>query len=197
MRLHLIRHGETTSNVDGALDTARPGADLTDLGREQAFALVDRMRDEPLQALHASTLVRTQQTAAPLAQARGLEVTVHDGLRELDAGDLEMRTDAESEELYLKVVLGWADGATEMRMPGGPDGGQALARYDEAIARIAASGADCVGVVSHGAAIRVWSAARAANVDAAYAASHPLPNTRVVTLLGDPRQGWRVENWGW
>ena len=36
MRLILIRHGQTHSNVAHALDTTVPGADLTDLGREQA-----------------------------------------------------------------------------------------------------------------------------------------------------------------
>ncbi len=71
MRLLLIRHGQTHSNVSGSLDTARPGADLTDLGREQAELLVERLKDEPVDALHASTLVRTQQTIAPLARARG------------------------------------------------------------------------------------------------------------------------------
>jgi len=197
MRLHLIRHGETTANVTGALDTARPGADLTDLGREQAQQLVHRLHDEPIEALYTSTLVRTQQTARPLATARGLEITVDDGLREWDAGDLEMRTDQESEDRYLAVVFGWADGRTELRMPGGPDGVEALGRYDRAIAALAATGVACAAVISHGAAIRTWSAARARNADAAYAAEHRLPNTAVVTLDGDPERGWEVQAWGW
>ena len=33
MRLLLLRHGQTHSNVSGALDTGAPGADLTELGR--------------------------------------------------------------------------------------------------------------------------------------------------------------------
>jgi len=40
MRLILIRHGQTVSNVGGLLDTAHPGADLTPLGRQQAGSLV-------------------------------------------------------------------------------------------------------------------------------------------------------------
>jgi broad specificity phosphatase PhoE len=197
MRLLLIRHGQTSSNVNGALDTARPGADLTDLGREQAELLVERLWDEPIDALHASTLVRTQQTIAPLAAARGLDVRIHDGLREWDAGDLELKTDEESVELYVKVVLSWADGRTDVRMPGGPNGQEAFGRYDRAIAEIAATGAACAAVVSHGAAIRTWVAARAKDVDVSYAAAHPLLNTQVVRLVGDPGRGWAVEDWGW
>ncbi|GLY20229.1 histidine phosphatase family protein [Kineosporia rhizophila] len=197
MRLLLIRHGQTHSNVSGSLDTARPGADLTDLGREQAELLVERLKDEPVDALHASTLVRTQQTIAPLARARGLEVTVHDGIREWDAGDLEMNNDLESVDLYIKVAMSWAAGQTEVQMPGGPTGEQALGRFDAVIEQIAGSGAQCAAVVSHGAAIRTWVAARARQVDVDFAAEHPLLNTQVVRLVGDAQAGWEVEDWGW
>ena len=43
MRLLLIRHAETTANAQRLLDTAPPGADLTDLGRTQATELVESL----------------------------------------------------------------------------------------------------------------------------------------------------------
>nr|WP_284288846.1 histidine phosphatase family protein [Angustibacter aerolatus] len=89
MRLILVRHGQTPSNVQRLLDTAVPGADLTDLGRQQAERVPTGLADEPVEAVYASTLVRTQQTAGPLAAALGLDVQVRDGLREITAGDLE------------------------------------------------------------------------------------------------------------
>ena len=69
MRVMLVRHGQTSSNARGLLDTAAPGADLTDLGREQAAALVDLLDGQRVDAIFASTLVRSQQTAA--AAGRG------------------------------------------------------------------------------------------------------------------------------
>jgi Phosphotransferase enzyme family len=42
MRLLLVRHAQTASNVGRALDTAIPGAALTGLGHEQAARLVTR-----------------------------------------------------------------------------------------------------------------------------------------------------------
>ena len=45
-RLLLIRHGQTTSNVRQALDTALPGAALTDLGWSQAFAAGELLAGE-------------------------------------------------------------------------------------------------------------------------------------------------------
>ncbi|MBK3639181.1 histidine phosphatase family protein [Streptomyces sp. MBT33] len=196
MRLLLIRHGQTPSNVEALLDTAVPGAALTALGEQQAAALPEALADEDIEALYVSTLVRTQLTAAPLAAARGLEPLVRDGIREVSAGDLEMLPgDSEHGLLYMKTVFAWAAGETELRMPGGESGTEALARYDAVVAEAAASGAGTVAMVSHGAAIRMWTAARADNVDVPFAAAHPLRNTGVVILDGSPRDGWKALSW--
>ncbi|XUL92287.1 histidine phosphatase family protein [Streptomyces galilaeus] len=196
MRLLLIRHGQTTANVDFLLDTAIPGAELTDLGRRQAAALPEAVADEDIEALYASTLIRTQHTAAPLAAARGLDVRVRDGIRELTAGDLEMLPgDREPGHEYMRIVFAWAAGDTELRMPGGENGVEALARYDGVVAEAADSGARTVAMVSHGAAIRMWTAARAGNVDVDFAAARPLDNTGIVILDGSPADGWKVLSW--
>lgn len=67
--LYLVRHGETTSNRIHALDTALPGADLTDRGREQA-AEVGTILAQRCDRLHvvSSHAARAQQTAVLLAR---------------------------------------------------------------------------------------------------------------------------------
>ncbi|MCQ4197316.1 histidine phosphatase family protein [Streptomyces parvulus] len=195
MRLLLIRHGQTPSNLKHLLDTAAPGPALTPLGEEQAAALPEALADERIEALYASTLLRTRLTAAPLAARTGLEIVVRDGLRELSAGDLEMRGDREAVETYLTTALAWSDGDTGRRVPGGENGVEALARFDSVVAEAAATGAETVAMVSHGAVIRTWTAARAENVDTAFAAAHGLGNTGVVLLSGAPDSGWRVLHW--
>ncbi|MEU6770749.1 histidine phosphatase family protein [Streptomyces sp. NPDC046759] len=196
MRLLLVRHGETPSNVDHLLDTAVPGPALTALGEAQAAALPGALADEDIEALYASTLLRTQLTAAPLAAARGLPLIVRDGIRELSAGDLEMLPGATPEgREYLRTVFAWAAGDTALRVPGGESGAEALARYDAVVAEAAASGARTVAMISHGAAIRVWTAARADNVDVAFAAARPLANTGVIVLEGSPSDGWKALAW--
>ncbi|MER6953330.1 MULTISPECIES: histidine phosphatase family protein [unclassified Streptomyces] len=196
MRLLLIRHGQTTANVDYLLDTAVPGAGLTELGEQQAAALPQALADEDIDALYASTLVRTQLTAAPLAAARGLDVLVRDGIREISAGDLEMLPgDSEHGELYMRTVFAWAAGDVDLRMPGGESGAEFLARYDGVVAEAAASGARTVALVSHGAAIRGWAAARVDGVDVPFAAAHRLANTGTVVLEGSPADGWKVLKW--
>src|SRR5689334_1597685 len=111
MRLLLIRHGQTPSNVGFLLDTAVPGPGLTELGERQAAALPEALAGEDIEAVYASTLLRTRLTAAPLAAARGLDVIVRDGIREVSAGDLEMLPGhSERGELYMRTVFAWAAG---------------------------------------------------------------------------------------
>lgn len=203
MRLLLIRHGQTPGNVLGQLDTAHPGPGLTELGQRQAAALPRALVNEQIDALYASKLVRTQVTATPLARARGLEIQVLDGLHEIEAGALEKLTDHESHMRYMRTAFAWTSGDLDRRMPDGPNGHDFFQRYDADIANIAAtaaaSGSDgdssAVAVVSHGAAIRVWAAARVQNIDIDFAARHILANTGIVALDGDPDAGWHLLHW--
>ncbi|UQX89426.1 histidine phosphatase family protein [Jatrophihabitans telluris] len=198
MRLILIRHGQTESNLHHQLDTAEPGAPLTEVGHEQARALVQTLAGESIAVIAASVLIRTQQTAEPLAAARSLPVLVRNGVREIGAGELEMRGDPESGELYMKVAFGWADGDLDVSLPGGPDGATVLSDFDAAVAELSsmlASRQATAVIFSHGAILRTWLAARADNVDTEYAAAHPLSNTAIVTVEGTPRDGWHVLAW--
>jgi probable phosphoglycerate mutase len=95
----------------------------------------------------------------------------------------------------MRTVFAWAAGDTSLRIPGGESGEEALARYDAVIAEAAASGAAAVAMVSHGAAIRMWTAARADNVDVRFAAARPLANTGAVLLEGSPSDGWKALSW--
>ncbi|MDQ1594094.1 MAG: hypothetical protein QOH40_650 [Arthrobacter pascens] len=197
MRLLLIRHGETPGNVLGQLDTAHPGPGLTELGERQAEALPRALVKEPISALYASTLLRTQVTAAPLGRELGLDVKVLDGIHEIEAGALEKLTDHEAHRRYMTTVFAWSNGDFDRRMPAGPDGHAFFERYDAAIAKVAAAADDAgaVAVVSHGAAIRVWAGLRADNIDMEFAARHVLANTGIVALEGDPDAGWTLIHW--
>ncbi len=195
MRLLLIRHGQTPGNVLGQLDTAFPGPGLTELGLRQAEALPRSLGRENIGGIYASTLVRTQLTAAPLAEALGLETHVLDGLQEIEAGDLEKATDHESHHTYMSTVFAWTDGRLDVRMPGGTDGHAFFARYDAAIEKVAAAGHPTAAVVSHGAAIRCWAGNRSEEIDSAFASHHQLANTGIVILEGDPGLGWRLLHW--
>lgn len=197
MRLLLIRHGQTPSNVQGVLDTAAPGPGLTVLGEQQAAAIPAALADRDVDAIAVSPLVRTSFTAAPLATARGLTPVIVDGLREVEAGDLEMESHHDAHQRYLGTVFAWARGDVSLRMPGGPDGVEFLGRYDEAVAQIASRGWETVVAFSHGAAIRSWASARVAGVDVDEVERTSLQNTGLVEIEGDPSRGWELVTLSW
>jgi probable phosphomutase (TIGR03848 family) len=82
----LLRHGRSTANSAGVLAGRTLGVGLDEGGVAQAQALVERLTQLPLAAVVSSPLQRCQETVAPLAQARELEVTVDDRFIEVDYG---------------------------------------------------------------------------------------------------------------
>jgi len=194
MRLFLIRHGQTPANVLGQLDTAHPGPGLTDLGARQASVIPDALRADPVQAIFASTLVRTQLTAGPLAEDRNLEIQVATGLHEIEAGSLEGLSDRASVRRYLETIVAWGAGELSETMPGAFNGHSFLRRFDADIEAATVSVETAV-VFSHGAAIRVWTAARALNMAPRFAVENDLDNTGVVELTGSHQEGWALVSW--
>lgn len=195
MRITLVRHGQTPSNVDGLLDTAAPGPGLTALGRRQADAIPGAFDGRPVGLIAVSDLVRTAETASPLAAARGLEPVVMPGLAEITAGDFEMHHDDDAVRTYIETVFTWAGGDRGLRMPGGEDGQEFFDRYDAAVLAIAERGVEHAVVVSHGAAIRTWTSARVQGVRLEYVERHSMPNTAYVVFEGDPADGWTLVDW--
>ncbi len=197
MRLLLIRHGQTPANVLGELDTAVPGPGLTELGQQQAAAVPVALAGERITSIYASQLVRTQHTAVPLARVRGeLERVVLPGIHEIEAGDLEGRSDEVAVRSYMETVWAWGSGELDTRMPGAGDGHDFYGRFDTDLARVAAEHDQdaTVAVFSHGAAIRVWTAGRARNIEPEFAGRKHLDNTGIVILVGSPSDGWNMES---
>jgi probable phosphoglycerate mutase len=88
----LIRHGASLRTQPGepvALTDGHGDPALAPEGLRQAQRLADRLRHEPIAALFVSGLRRTVQTAAPLAEALGLEPVVVPDLREVHLGEWE------------------------------------------------------------------------------------------------------------
>ncbi|HEX4247307.1 MAG TPA: histidine phosphatase family protein [Pseudonocardia sp.] len=198
----LVRHGQTMSNVLKSLDSRPPGPPLNELGTAQAEALGLAMGVEPVTAVYASTAVRAQQTAAPLAARLGLPVQVVDGVHEVFCGDLEGRADEAAREQFDEVYAAWADGDLSRRLPGGESALELRERFlpvvAELWARHAATPDRVLVLVSHGAAIRLAAGALIGE----YADTRYVPNAgRVVLAPLDPPAGsagaggWLLKSW--
>lgn len=83
----LVRHGQTPTT--GKLLPGRaPGLHLADTGNEQAAAVAVRIAELPrVDAIYASPLERTRQTAAPIGKILKQRVQIDKGLLECDFGD--------------------------------------------------------------------------------------------------------------
>jgi probable phosphoglycerate mutase len=138
----LVRHGASQAAVPGEpFELLEGHADppLAPEGEAQAQAVGARLAADPPDALFVTTLQRTAQTAAPLAERLGLDPHVEAGLREVHLGDWEGG-------VYRKMV---ADGHpvslrafTEERwevIPGAEPADAFEGRVRDAITRLAAA----------------------------------------------------------
>ena len=157
MDLLLIRHGQSEDYVDGKpfpLTDGHGDPPLSALGHEQARSVCDRLTGAGIDAIYVTTLRRTAQTAAPLAERLGLKPLVEPGLREVNLGEWEAG-------LYRKMVAEMHPIALRMfaeeRWEVIP-GAESLVSFDgrvrAAIGRIAAAHAgQRVAVFTHGGVI--------------------------------------------
>ncbi len=89
--LVMIRHGETSWNVEGRVQ-GQTDVPLSEVGHAQARALAEALAAESFCAIYASDLMRVRQTADPAARRLGLPVTLDPRLRERHYGMFETLT---------------------------------------------------------------------------------------------------------
>lgn len=85
-------------------------------------------------------------------------------------------------------------GARFVPVLGGENGNRFEARVNDAVATIYASG-ETNPIAPHGATITAWTLMNVDNPDLLVAVTHPLGNTAVVVVTGDPQDGWTLQSW--
>ncbi len=88
MKLIIVRHGESVANVRGIL-AGRLDTSLSELGIQQAKLLASRLRDEKVDRIYSSNLIRARQTTAEIAGIIGADVFYDVRLRERCFGVFE------------------------------------------------------------------------------------------------------------
>jgi len=95
MRLTLVRHGQTTDNVDDILTGINPGV-LTAHGLEQAEQTAQLLKNEKFDAIYSSDLDRAKKTAEVIRKYNPTTpYVITSQLRERDVGELTGRKKAE------------------------------------------------------------------------------------------------------
>jgi len=145
--VHLLRHGEV-HNPEGILYGRRDGYHLSDLGARMAERVAKAVGDRDITHLVSSPLERAQETARPLAQARGLEVGTDP--RVIESTNVFEGQRFSVGDSILKHPAGWRHLWNPFRPSWGEPYKEVVARMVAAVndARDAARGHEAV-VVSH------------------------------------------------
>jgi len=154
----LLRHGQTPMSVQKRY-AGRTDVPLTDAGLAQAAAAAKRLASAGIDAIMASPLQRTVQTAEQVAAVTGLPVVTEDGFRETDFGAWEGLTFAEVRERWPSEMTAWlAD--PEVAPPGGESFAEVSERVTAALHRVLAGRAgQRILIVSHVTPIKTLVAA--------------------------------------
>jgi broad specificity phosphatase PhoE len=195
MTLTLVRHAQSEANAADIASTSVPGPPLTPAGLEQADKLANELSANRYDGVYASQMLRTQQTAAPMAKALGEQVTVLPGLNEISAGWFEGMPMSDTSGTYMLGPESWLKGDRRFGIPGSVNGNQFNDAYTAAVQKIYDSGEDKPIAFSSGVAIMMWTLMNARNGNRNLLTDHPLPNAARVVLTGDPITGWTLKEW--
>ncbi len=195
MTLTLIRTAESLANEDGALETAPPGPPLSPTGQQQADSLANRLKGNDYDGVYASDLLRTQQTARPMARELNEQVTVLKGLDEIPAGWFEGVPENIAAITYREPLRAWLRSNRSFTIPGSIDGTQFNSLFTAAVQKIYDNGDDKPIAFSSGNAIMTWILMNVVNPKDSLLDDHPLPNTGRVVVRGNPVTGWTLLEW--
>jgi broad specificity phosphatase PhoE len=147
MKILLIRHGETTGDIEdrygGSYDD-----DLTEKGRQQLQQTAEQLAGRKVDVIFASTLKRAQQSAEIINAELQTTIEPMDGLRERDYGVLGGLTKQEARERYPDAVEAHKDPANTD--PEGESLAEFTDRVIDAFKTITAQDYKTVAIVSHG-----------------------------------------------
>ncbi len=153
MELILIRHGLPlrVEREDGS--PADPG--LSEKGIGQAAKLARWMETEKLDAIYSSPMARAKETADPLSEVKGIEITIESGIAEFDN---QSSVYIPMEELKAKDYKRWLE-----LVEGGFSEQFDLTSFKKAALEsiekiILENSGRRVAAVCHGGVINVWAA---------------------------------------
>jgi probable phosphoglycerate mutase len=193
-RIIAVRHGETPWNVDARIQ-GQLDIQLNDTGRWQARRVGHALSSEQIAAIYSSDLGRAHETARAIADAAGIPVVAHQGLRERRFGVFEGKTFDEIHQTWPEHAQNW-----KRRIPewAPPEGGESLLQLRERVARTVSDLAskhrgEQIAVVAHGGVLdTLYRIATGQEVNSPR--TWQMPNGAINRLLWTP-EGFTLVGW--
>ena len=152
MKIYLIRHGQTDWNLEGKIQ-GRYDVSLNETGSKQAELLAMGMDKRPVVQIFSSRQKRALETAQAVGRRQHVDVTVIDGLEEVEFGEWEGKTWDEISREYPEEFKVWCTEPAEIVPPGGESRPQIYRRIGNALKEILRRSRGDIAIVSHGAAL--------------------------------------------
>jgi probable phosphoglycerate mutase len=193
-RIIAVRHGETAWNVDARIQ-GQLDIQLNDTGRWQARRVGHALASEDLSAVYSSDLGRAHETARCIADAAGVPVVAHPGLRERRFGMFEGKTFDEIHTSWPDHAQNWRKRIPEWEPP---QGGESLLQLRERVTRTMSDLAARhtgrqIAVVAHGGVLdTLYRVATGQEVNSPR--TWQLPNGAINRLLWTP-EGFTLVGW--
>lgn len=134
-RIILVRHGATALTAEDRF-AGSTEVELSADGRRQVGMLAERLRELHIDAVYASPMQRTRETAQILAAPHGLTPIIQEALREIDYGRWEGLTRSEVAQRYPDEYQMWAEDPFTIAPEGGESGVNVLSRALPMVRRI-------------------------------------------------------------
>ncbi|HEX8989925.1 MAG TPA: histidine phosphatase family protein [Rhodocyclaceae bacterium] len=193
-RICIVRHGETDWNaarrMQGQIDIP-----LNAAGQAQAAATAAGLAEQRFDAVYSSDLLRTWQTARPIAAAAGLEVTAAPGLRERHYGRMQGLTAIEAQKLCPEVHAAYAGRDPHHDLDGGESLTVFAARISATLGELVeAHTGETVLLVAHGGVLDIVYR-MATGRDLSSPRDFPIPNAGLNWIEHDGAN-WKLTAWG-
>ena len=156
-KLLIIRHGQSFGNLEKRC-CGHEDVDLTELGIQQAYVCAERLRNEKIDAIYSSDLIRAHKTAVPHSKLRNLPIIDSVNLREIYLGDWE-NSKVEFLQTHYRdsYLIGWCQNFGTFCPPNGESVPQLAERLYNEILRIAKENVGkTVLITTHSAALRAF-----------------------------------------
>lgn len=155
-RLFIVRHGETDFNRKQMMQGRGLDAPLNETGKKQAVRIASLLESESADQLVTSSMMRSIQTAQPLAKLQSLPIQTYDELDEMNFGEFEGRKSADIRDELDRIYNEWSMGNLSLPIPGGESPMEVFERADGRIKELIANPVtQTIFMILHGRLIRI------------------------------------------
>ena len=152
--LYLIRHCQSMGNIQHRFQ-GRFDAPVSPDGEKQLELLSLRFRNEKIDAVYSSPLLRAVRTAQAVARFSGLPIRIEEGFIEIDVGEMENLELSQIGKRFPETARNWDQSPDLCCFPGGETMQEVYRRVNDTLDQVIEKNrGKQVVVVTHGGVLR-------------------------------------------